>query len=118
MGSTGGDVGRPAPYPSPFYQSLSNPKKPQVPPTSPMCLSASCLSSKPLLDLPIPTQLSFHGSLPAVFHDFIFHDFGTSLPYKSFISSRRLQKKRRIPHQHQQDLHGDDASLPNPMSFN
>merc|ERR1712107_111623 len=97
--STGGDVGRPAPYPSPFYQSLSSPTSPEFyqqaqcvfrphvfqanPPSTSQSLP-NCLSTAPYL-------LSFTISY--------FHDFGTSLPYKSFISSRRLQKKQRIFHQ-------------------
>merc|ERR1711972_786053 len=84
----GGDVGRPAPYPSPFYQSLSNPNKPRILPTSPMCLSAPCLSSKPLIGLPIPTQSSFHSSLPAVFHDFMIFMI-SELPYPTCLSTKR-----------------------------
>jgi len=89
-----------------FYQQAQCVFRPHVFQANPSSTTPSlpnCLSTAPYL-------LSFTISC--------FHDFGTSLPYKSFISSRRLQKKRRIPHQHQQDLHGDDASLPNPMSFN
>merc|ERR1712203_363450 len=89
-----------------FYQQALCVFRPHVFQPNPSSASPSlpnCLSTAPYL-------LSFTISC--------FHDFGTSPPYKSFISSRRLQKKRRISHQHQQDLHGDDASLPNPMSFN
>merc|ERR1712223_831067 len=67
----------------------------------------------------LPNCLSTAPYLPS-FTISCFHDFGTSLPYKSSevqdVSKRRT--KGRIPHQHQQDLHGDDVSLPNPMSFN
>merc|ERR1712223_998881 len=70
-----------------FYQQAQCVFRPHVFQANPSSTSPSlpnCLS-------PAPYLLSFTISC--------FHDFGTSLPYKSFRSSRRLQKKRRIPHQ-------------------
>merc|ERR1712117_826761 len=46
--------------PAAFLPKSFVPNKPRILPTSPMCLSAPCLSSKPLFGVPFPTQQVFH----------------------------------------------------------
>jgi len=80
-----------------FLPKSFEPSKPQVLPTSPMCLSAPCLSSQPLFDLPIPTQLSFHSSLPAVFHDFMFSWFRNFPTLQVFHKFKTSPKEAKNP---------------------
>jgi len=58
---------------------------------------AQCLSSKPLFNLPIPTQLSFHSSLPAVFHDFIFSWFRNFPTLQVFHKFKTSPKEAKNP---------------------
>merc|ERR1712156_722236 len=93
MGSTGGDVGRPAPYPSSFYQSLSNPKQAPSSTNKPN-VSFGPMSFKPTpLRPPHPYPIVFP-QLPTCclsrFHIFMISE----LPYPTSLSEVQDVSKR------------------------
>merc|ERR1712156_699232 len=95
MGSTGGDVGRPAPYPSSFYQSLSNPKQAPSSTKKPNVSFGPMSFKQTPLRTPHPYPIVFP-QLPTCrlsrFHVFMISE----LPYPtSLSSSRRLQQKNQ-----------------------